>query len=112
MRSIRDFFFAILFSALLAAASQAQSNSGLDPDIGNPGLGGRNSIQGRIYYPSGQPLNKRVRVRVSSVRGGASSIMAGDTGSFLNNGLTGWARWITGRPGTQYGKAKQARASI
>lgn len=68
LKGIADFFSAALLVAFLAAASHAQSNSGLDSDIGNPGLGGKNTIQGRIYYPSGHPLDRRVRIKVRSVR--------------------------------------------
>ncbi len=75
----------ILISVILGAFIQiiavGQSN-GIDPDIGNPGLNGRNSILGHVYYPSGHPLDRRVRVRVTSVRGGPSSVMTDDNGAF------------------------------
>ncbi len=73
--------------AFLAAASSAQT-AGLDSDIGNPGLGGKNTIQGRIYYPSGHPLDRRVRVKINSVRGGQSYISTDDNGSFTILRLT------------------------
>src|SRR5262247_3647138 len=73
--------------AFLTAGAVGQ-NSGLDPDVGNPGLGGKNIIQGRIFYPSGKPLDRRVRVKVNSVRGGPSSLTSDDNGAFMIQRLT------------------------
>ncbi|MCU1268044.1 MAG: repeat-containing protein [Acidobacteria bacterium] len=84
---MRGFLFAILILTFLPTLSRAQ-NSGLDPDIGNPGLGGRNTIQGRIYYPSGKPLDRRLRVRVNSVRGGPTTVTSDDNGAFTIYRLT------------------------
>jgi tetratricopeptide (TPR) repeat protein len=84
---MRGFLFALLSLVFLGGASFAQT-AGLDSDIGNPGLGGKNTIQGRIYYPSGHPLDRRVRVKLSSVRGGQSSISTDDNGSFTILRLT------------------------
>ncbi|HXD30932.1 MAG TPA: tetratricopeptide repeat protein [Pyrinomonadaceae bacterium] len=72
----------VLAIILLATSSLSAQTSGLDPDIGNPGLGGESVIQGRIFYPSGSPLDRRVRVRVQSVRGGPSSVSSDDNGAF------------------------------
>lgn len=77
----------LLLGALLvisrAALVYGQSDPGIDTDIGDPGLGGRNTIQGQIFYPTGRPLDKRVTVRIRSVRGGASSTTSNDNGSFV-----------------------------
>jgi Tfp pilus assembly protein PilF len=62
--------------------SLGQSDPGIDTDVGNPGLDGRNTIRGQIYYPSGRPLDKRIIIKMSSVRGGASSTMSNDNGAF------------------------------
>jgi len=70
---------------LLVASAVAQSDTGIESDIGNPGLNGKNTIQGHIYYPSGRPLDKRVRVRVSSVRSGISTVMTDDNGALPCN---------------------------
>jgi Flp pilus assembly protein TadD len=84
---MREFLFGILLLTFLPTFLLGQS-SGIDPDSGNPGLGGRNTIQGRIYYPSGKPLDRRVRVRVSSVRGGSTTITSDDNGAFTIYRLT------------------------
>jgi len=54
--SIRLHSFSILIAVLLLTSHASAQNSGIDPDVGNPGLGGQNIIQGRIYYPTGNPL--------------------------------------------------------
>jgi len=45
----------------LYCVTRGQSDPGIDTDVGNPGLGGRNTIQGQIYYPSGRTLDKKSR---------------------------------------------------
>src|SRR6267143_7025621 len=81
VKFMRNSLFAILILSSIAAAAFAQS-AGLDTDIGNPGLGGKHTIQGRVFYPSGQPIDKRVRVNIRSVRGGPSSVVTDDNGLF------------------------------
>lgn len=72
----------VLVVFLLAVTSSFAQTSGLDPDMGNPGLNGQSIIQGRIFYPSGTPIDHRVRVKVRSVRGGPSSTISDDNGAF------------------------------
>src|SRR5881396_2111267 len=99
--------FALLILIVLPAASFAQT-SGLDPDLGNPGLGGRNTIQGRIFYPSGNPLDRRVRVRVNSVRGGPTSITSDDNGAFTILRLTDGTYDLTVDAGPDYEPATES----
>jgi carbon starvation protein len=40
---------------------------GIDPDPGSPGTGGRNTIDGRIYYPSGRNVDKRLKVKMTGI---------------------------------------------
>src|SRR5215813_1159799 len=93
--------------AVLATGVSAQ-NSGLDPDLGNPGLGGKNIIQGRIFYPSGKPLDRRVRVRVSSVRGGPSSLSTDDNGAFMIQRLTDGTYELSVDAGPEYEPANES----
>ena len=85
-----------------AALIRGQSDPGIDTDVGNPGLGGRNTIQGQIYYPSGRPLDKRVTIRMTSVRGGASATMSNDNGSFVFRRLTDGTYHLTIDAGREY----------
>ncbi len=95
----------VLFSLSPLALGQS---SGLDTDVGNPGLNGRNSIQGRIYYPSGRPLGRRVRVKVNSVRGGPSSTLTDDNGAFAIPRLTEGTYELTIEAGNDYEPASES----
>ncbi len=55
---------------------------GIDSDPGSRGTGGRNTIEGRIYYPSGRNVDKRLKVKMTGIRGGDFFTMADDTGAF------------------------------
>ncbi len=99
---------AIFVLVFLTAAAVGQSGSGIDPDIGNPGLGGKNSIEGRIYYPSGHPLDRHVRVQMSSVRGGPSSILTDDNGAFRILRLAGGTYNLTVDVGSEYEPATES----
>jgi len=80
---------ALLWTTLLGLEAYAQANGGIGSDAGEPGLGGRNEIQGRLFLPSGRHLDRRLRVRLSSVRGGESSTMTDDNGAFTFRRLIG-----------------------
>lgn len=71
----------LLFFSALPGVVTAQMG-GIDPDPGSPGSGGRNTIEGRIYYPSGQNVDKRFKVHLSGLRVGDSFTMSDDTGAF------------------------------
>src|SRR5450432_749293 len=105
---MRLFFTSILLVTSFTAATFAQSDTGIDHDIGNPGLGGKNTIQGRIYYPSGKPLDRRVRVRVTSVRGGPASTMADDNGAFTISRLIEGTYDVTVEAGSEYEPANES----
>jgi len=55
---------------------------GIDPDPGSRGTGGRNTIEGRIYYPSGRTVDKRLKVRMSGLSGGDFFTLTDDSGAF------------------------------
>src|SRR5207253_1258092 len=47
-----------LLSGCLALAASARAQmGGVDSDPGSPGTGGRNIIEGRVYYPSGRNVD-------------------------------------------------------
>lgn len=95
----------MLFVASLALSARAQTDGGLGADLGDAGTGGRNTIQGRIYLPSGRGLDRRVRVRLSSVRGGESSTMSDDNGAFTFRRLTGGTYHVTVEAGKEFARA-------
>lgn len=92
--------WAMMFVLLAAIISQAQIG-GIDPDPGDPGSGGRNTIQGNIYLPSGRRLDRRVRVRLSSLRGDFSA-MTDDNGAFTFRRVAGGAYNVVVEAGADY----------
>jgi tetratricopeptide (TPR) repeat protein len=71
----------ILFTLVFPDVSRAQMG-GIDPDPGSRGTGGRNTIEGRIYYPSGRTVDKRLKVRLSGLTGGDFFTLSDDSGAF------------------------------
>jgi tetratricopeptide (TPR) repeat protein len=65
-------------------------------------MGGKNSIEGHIYYPSGHPLDKRLRVEINSVQNGASSTLTSDNGTFIFRRLRDGTYYLTINPGKEY----------
>jgi len=71
---------AILFIALCITPASAQMG-GIDTDRGDLGTGGRNTIQGNIFYANGRRMDRRVKVKLRSLYG-EQFRMADDSGSF------------------------------
>lgn len=84
----------ILLTLFFAGNSRAQMG-GIDPDPGSRGTGGRNTIEGRIYYPSGRNVDKRLKVRLTSVRGGDFFTLSDDTGAFSFRRIGGGTYTVT-----------------
>lgn len=91
---LASFYLAILFVLVLPIVTLAQIG-GIDPDPGSPGTGGRNTIEGRIYYPSGQTVDKRLKVRMSGLRGGDFFTRCDDNGVFSFRRIAGGSYTIT-----------------
>ena len=97
----RGLLFALLLIPLLSASAYAQLSEG--PGLGDSGVrNGNNSIQGNITYPSGRRLDKKLQVRISSVRGIDFSTMSDDNGSFSFRRLPGGTYYITVDAGKEY----------
>ncbi len=77
-----------LFFTLYAPLAQAQMG-GIDSDPGDLGTGGRNQIQGRIFYPGGRRLDVRAKVKLRSVVGSEQFTMTDDNGAFTFRRLKG-----------------------
>lgn len=84
----------------------AQTDTGIDNEPDDPGRGGVNTIQGRIYAPSGRQLGRRVRVRLGGVRG-ESSVMSDDNGAFTFRRLTGGTYRLTIDAGAEFATANE-----
>src|SRR5215469_8105880 len=53
--------------SLAASAYSQSSNGGTDTDPADPGTGGVNAIDGKIYYPGGRRYDQRIEVKLTSV---------------------------------------------
>lgn len=91
---------------LVAPATFAQTDTGIDSEPGDPGIGGVNTIQGRIYTPSGRQLGRRVRVRLGGVRAEVS-VMSDDNGAFTFRRLTGGTYRLTVEAGKEFETASE-----
>lgn len=69
---------ASLFLIATAPAQRGNPNS----DSGEAGTGGNNSIVGNVYFPSGQRVDRPIRVRLFTMTKGDMTTMTTDNGSF------------------------------
>ncbi len=91
--------------AVTAITAQAQIG-GIDPDPGDPGSGGRNTIQGTVYLPSGRRLDRRMRVTLSGLRGDFST-MTDDNGAFTFRRVVGGTYIVIVEAGKDYEPANE-----
>ena len=89
-----------LLMALCACSSHAQVG-GIDTDPGDPGTGGRNTIQGTIFVSSGRRLDRRAKVRLRSINGDQFR-MSDDNGAFSFLRLKGGTYTITVDAGSEF----------
>lgn len=93
-----------LLLVLLAGFTQAQIG-GIDSDPGGFGTGGANVIEGRIYYSNNRQLDKRVRVRLSSVTVGDYTVYTDDNGAFTFRRLAAGRYTLTVEAGREFNAA-------
>lgn len=86
--------------AFCACPSRAQVG-GIDPDPGDPGTGGRNTIQGTIFASGGRRLDRRAKVRLRSVNGDQFKL-SDDNGVFTFLRLKGGTYTITVDAGNEF----------
>lgn len=96
--------FSCVALVLLSFASlQAQSGGGVD----QTGTGGRHTLQGRIYFPSGQRSDVRVQVKLESYIAGELSVLSDSNGSFRFSGLSPGTYTVFVDAGDQYEIARE-----
>ena len=97
---------AFLITLLVAAhTAYPQTDTGIDSD-GDPGMGGVNTIQGRIFTPAGRQLNRRVRVKLGGVSREAS-VMSDDNGAFTFRRVAGGTYRLTVEGGQEFETATE-----
>lgn len=94
-----------LLALVCCTSSSAQNEGGVES--GDLGTGGRHTIQGRLYLPSGRKLDRRVRVRLSGVRGGENSTLTDDNGAFIFRRLTAGTYTVTVEGGREFETASE-----
>lgn len=96
-----SFFCLLSLVALCAAQAQAQMG-GIDPDPGDRGTGGQNVIQGRVFFPSGRLVDRRLKVRLIGTTGTDMFTMTDDNGTFSFRRLAGGSYTLTVDAGKEY----------
>ncbi|HWW76122.1 MAG TPA: tetratricopeptide repeat protein [Pyrinomonadaceae bacterium] len=97
---------AALLALFVCVTARAQTDDGL-PDPGDAGTGGRHTIQGRVYLPSGRRLDRRLRVRLSGTRGGDNTTYTDDNGAFVFRRLVVGTYTVTVEGGREFGGASE-----
>lgn len=105
-RSLGLSHFVVLIGIIASflGAESAFAQSGSD----NTGTGGRHTIQGRIYYPSGRRSDVRVKVKLESVNFGELSVFSDINGSFSFKGLESGSYTIVVDAGAEYEIARES----
>lgn len=62
---------------------------GIDSDPGDPGTGGKSTIQGTIFLPGGQRLDRRVKVKLTGLANVEQFQISDDSGAFSFRRLRG-----------------------
>lgn len=101
IRHIWFFFCVLLLTTFLAMTAHAQVG-GIDSDPGDPGTGGKNTIQGTIYYPTGRRFERRVNVKLVGLGNGEMSTLTDDNGSFTFRRLAAGSYTVTLDAGKEY----------
>lgn len=75
-------FLFLVFSSLCLIGHVSAQRGSLVSDSGDAGTGGNNTIVGNVYFPSGQSVDKLVRVRLNTMTRGDITTMTDDNGDF------------------------------
>jgi len=85
----------------LSATVTSAQIGGIDPGPGDMGTGGKNTIQGNIFYENGRRLDRRVKVRLRGLYTD-SFMMSDDTGTFTFRRLVGGTYSVTIDAGSEF----------
>lgn len=97
-RDFRCCCYASLLLLLLPLITSAQSGGGTDI----LGTGGRHTIQGRIYLPSGRQVDSGIKVRLESAAAGTLSVLTDANGAFVFRSLIPGSYTIVVEAGDEY----------
>lgn len=100
----RYIFSALVVVLLCLTAAHAQSGGGVD----QTGTGGRHTIQGRIYFPSGRRTDARAKVKLENFNSGELSVLSDPNGSFVFRGLEAGSYTVVVDAGDAYEIARES----
>jgi Flp pilus assembly protein TadD len=87
LRIQRHFWVTIFFVLVLTGGLKAQIAGGLN-ETTRTDFGGSSFITGSIFFPSGSPINFKIRIRLSSITSGEVIATSDDTGKFVFSKLS------------------------
>ena len=90
----------------LGATMASAQIGGIDSDPSNPGTGGRNVIQGTIFYENGRRLDRRAKVRLRGLNSDLFTL-SDDSGSFSFRRLVGGTYTVTIDAGSEFEPAAE-----
>lgn len=85
----------LVFLSLCFAGSALAQIRTVPTDSADSGLGGNNAITGSVFHPSGQKMDRRIRVRLFTMTKGDVTSMTDDDGNFSFRGLVSGRYTIT-----------------
>jgi Tfp pilus assembly protein PilF len=88
-QAVHGLFLATALVMTVCTTTALAQMGGIDGDPGDPGTGGKNMIQGSIFLPSGQRMDRRVKVKLTGLAGAEQFQMSDDTGAFSFRRLQG-----------------------
>ncbi|HET7114320.1 MAG TPA: tetratricopeptide repeat protein [Pyrinomonadaceae bacterium] len=88
----------------LAVVAQAQTGGGID----NVGTGGRNTLTGRLVFPSGQRADTRLKIKLESNGNGDVVVLADVNGNFAFRALQGGSYTVVVDGGDYYETVRES----
>ena len=102
-RSLVIIFAVSCVLIVFAVTASAQSGGGVDLT----GTGGRHTIQGRIYYPSGRRSDSRLKIKLTNFNAGDLMVFSDPNGSFVFKGLEAGSYTVIVEAGDDYEVARE-----
>src|SRR5215472_3488589 len=97
---------AAVLIAIQVSPARAQTG-GVDSDPGDRGTGGKNSIDGKIFIRGGRRLDRRAKVKLSSLSSGELFLMSDGNGTFTFRRLRGGTYTVVVEAGDEFETASE-----
>lgn len=97
-RAVNGLFVTLLLVTLSFITAHAQGGGGTD----STGTGGKHTIHGRVYFPSGRTADLRAKVKLQSTNAGELYVLADTDGAFRFNNLGAGSYTVVVEAGAEY----------